>query len=96
MVGFPLVSGQCSQPLKLNDSGKFYHSQRVHIYIHIYITMRELGPKIPYYRRNYGSQFPNGCICGPSGTTNACSYIQQTLVLCPGQLHWLGDLEFRI
>ena len=26
-----------------------------------------LGPKIPYYRRNYGSQFPNGCICGPSG-----------------------------
>ena len=30
-------------------------------------TIRELGPKIPYYRRNYGSQFPNGCICGPSG-----------------------------
>ena len=33
----------------------------------IYTTIRELGPKIPYYRRNYGSQFPNGCICGPSG-----------------------------
>ena len=31
-----------------------------------YTTIRELGPKIPYYRRNYGSQFPNGCICGPS------------------------------
>ena len=30
-------------------------------------TIRELGPKIPYYRRNYGSQFPNDCICGPSG-----------------------------
>ena len=27
----------------------------------------ELGTQIPYYRRNYGSQFPNGCICGPSG-----------------------------
>ena len=25
-------------------------------------TIRELGPKIPYYIRNYGSQFPNGCI----------------------------------
>ena len=24
-------------------------------------TIRELGPKMPYYRRNYGSQFPNGC-----------------------------------
>ena len=34
----------------------------------MYTTIRELGPKIPYYRRNYGSQFPNGCICGPSGT----------------------------
>ena len=33
----------------------------------IYTTIRELGPEIPYYRRNYGSQFPNGCICGPSG-----------------------------
>ena len=33
----------------------------------IYTTIRELGPQIPYYRRNYGSQFPNGCICGPSG-----------------------------
>ena len=32
-----------------------------------YTTIRELGPKIPYYRRNYGPQFPNGCICGPSG-----------------------------
>ena len=20
-----------------------------------------------YYRRNYGSRFPDGCICGPSG-----------------------------
>ena len=29
--------------------------------------MRELGPKIPHYRRNYGSQPPNGCICGPCG-----------------------------
>ena len=36
-------------------------------------TIRELGPKIPYYRRNYGSQFPDGCICGPSGSMlNAC------------------------
>ena len=34
----------------------------------IYTTISELGPKIPYYRRNYGSQFPNGCICGPSGS----------------------------
>ena len=33
----------------------------------IYTTIRELGPKIPYYIKNYGSQFPNGCICGPSG-----------------------------
>ena len=33
----------------------------------IYTTIREVGPEIPYYRRNYGSQFPNGCICGPSG-----------------------------
>ena len=33
----------------------------------IYTTIRGLGPKIPYYRRNYGSQFPNSCICGPSG-----------------------------
>ena len=24
----------------------------------IYTTIKELGPKIPYYRRNYGSQFP--------------------------------------
>ena len=31
----------------------------------IYTTIRELGPEIPYYRRNYGSQLPNGCICGP-------------------------------
>ena len=30
-------------------------------------NIRELGPKIPYFRRNYGSQFPNGCTCGPSG-----------------------------
>ena len=33
----------------------------------IYTTIRELGPKMPYYRRNYGSQLPNGCICGPPG-----------------------------
>ena len=33
----------------------------------IYTTIRELGPKIPDFRRNYGSQFPNACICGPSG-----------------------------
>ena len=33
----------------------------------IYTTIGELGPKIPHCRRNYGSQFPNGCICGPSG-----------------------------
>ena len=33
----------------------------------IHTTIRELGPKIPYYIRNYGSQFPSGCICGPSG-----------------------------
>ena len=33
----------------------------------MYTTIRELGPKIPYYRRNYGSQFPNSCIYGPSG-----------------------------
>ena len=33
----------------------------------IYTTIRELGPKVQYYRRNYGSQFPNGCTCGPSG-----------------------------
>ena len=33
----------------------------------IYTTMRELGPQIPYYGRNYGSQFPNGYVCGPSG-----------------------------
>ena len=33
----------------------------------MYTTIRELGPKMPYYRRNYGSRFPNGCICGPSG-----------------------------
>ena len=33
----------------------------------LHITIKELGPQIPYYRRNYGSQFPNGCICGPSG-----------------------------
>ena len=34
----------------------------------MYTTTRELGPKISYYRRNFGSQFPNGCICGPSGS----------------------------
>ena len=33
----------------------------------IFATIEELGPKIPYYRRNSGSQSPNGCICGPSG-----------------------------
>ena len=33
----------------------------------IHTTSRELGPKTPNYRRNYGSQFPNGCICGPYG-----------------------------
>ena len=33
----------------------------------VYTTSRELGPKIPFYRRNYRSQLPNGCICGPSG-----------------------------
>ena len=33
----------------------------------IYTTIRELGPQIAYYRRKYGSQFSNGCICGPSG-----------------------------
>ena len=32
----------------------------------IYTTVRKLGLKIPYNKRNYGSQFPNGCICGPS------------------------------
>ena len=35
---------------------------------YIYATIRELGPDIPYSRRNYRSQFPNGCLCGPSGT----------------------------
>ena len=46
----------------------------------IYTTIRELGPKIPYYRRNYGSQFPNGCICGPSGSPKlAWSSIQTSL-----------------
>ena len=30
----------------------------------IYKTIRDLGPKIPYCRRNCGSQIPNGCICG--------------------------------
>ena len=34
----------------------------------IYTAIRELGPKMAYYRRNHGSQFPNGCICGPSGS----------------------------
>ena len=35
----------------------------------IYTTIGELiiGPKMPYYRRNFGSQLPNGCIRGPSG-----------------------------
>ena len=33
----------------------------------IYTTIRESGPKILYYRRDHGSQFFNGCICGPSG-----------------------------
>ena len=33
----------------------------------LYPTIKELGPKISDYRRNYGSQFPNGCICGTSG-----------------------------
>ena len=33
----------------------------------MYTTIRELGPKIPYDGRSYGSQFPNGCICGPCG-----------------------------
>ena len=33
----------------------------------IYTVIRELGPKMPYYRRSCGSQFPNGCICGPYG-----------------------------
>ena len=33
----------------------------------IYTTIMELGPKMPYYRRNFGSQLPNGYICGPSG-----------------------------
>ena len=33
----------------------------------MYTTIRELGPKKPYYRRKCGSQFSNGCICGPSG-----------------------------
>ena len=36
----------------------------------IYTTIRELCPKIPCSRRNYGSQFLNGCICGPSGLAN--------------------------
>ena len=39
-----------------------------------YTTIRELGPKIPYYRRNYGSQFPYGCICGPSGLVRIQGY----------------------
>ena len=33
----------------------------------IYTSIRELGPKVLYYRRNFGSQLPSGCICGPSG-----------------------------
>ena len=50
-------------------------SQRVHICT----TIRELGPKIPYYRRNYGSRFPNSCIFGScmqdSGSRVSVSYI---------------------
>ena len=29
----------------------------------IYTTIREVGLKIPYYRRHSGSQFPNGSVC---------------------------------
>ena len=45
-------------------------------------TTRELGPKIPYYRRNYGSQFPNGCVCGPSGVQRtACTWVQWSVAV---------------
>ena len=44
-----------------------YIQEGSYIYIYIYTTIRELGPKMPYYRRNYGSQFTNGCIRGPAG-----------------------------
>ena len=44
----------------------------------IHTISRELGPKLPYYRRNYGCQFPNGCICGPSGTSSELSMILES------------------
>ena len=37
----------------------------------IYKTIREFGSKIPCNRRNYASQFPNGCIFGPSDNGSA-------------------------
>ena len=44
---------------------------------------------MPYYRRNYGSQFPDGCICGPSG--NASEHRLFGLgALAPGLVSGLG------
>ena len=50
------LSPKCLEKKRKND-----HKPRGSIYT----TIRELGTKIPDY--NLGSQFPNGCIYGPSG-----------------------------
>ena len=39
-----------------------------------YTSIKELGPKIPYHRRNYGSHSLNSCICGPSGIASMLIY----------------------
>ena len=57
--------------LVVKDSGSLRNPRRS-----MYTTIRELGPKIPYYTRNYGSQFPNGCICGPSGNGLTLSLVE--------------------
>ena len=59
-----------------------------------YTTIRELGPKIPYYRRNYGSQFLNGCICGPSGLRlKICPKALYSMVFEPKKPFYCESLE---
>ena len=60
----------------------------------IYTTIKELDPNIPYYRRNYyGSQFPNSCICGPSGILCQLIQLRKDRYLCGGSDCFLGLIQ---
>ena len=66
-------------------------AQRVHIY-----NYYGIGPKIPYYIKNYGSQFPNGCICGPSGCAFTFSRVQARRRGLCGSPHQARDARLSV